>query len=173
MISREHLLESLRKETSVIKHLYEKIPADAFDYRPTEKQRSVLELLRYLSVCGAASMHVITNGSDWKTWKPFTDRSANMEAKDFPAAMDLQMKEMTDMLNAIPEEDFMNKEVKHPTGDLMPLGAGLIRMPFSWLTAYRMQLFLYLKQVGVTEIGTSNAWHGRDRTPPAAAASKQ
>jgi hypothetical protein len=168
MISREDFLQSLLKETRVIRHLFEKIPSDAFDYRPSEKQRSMLELLRYLSVCGCASMHVITTGSDWKTWKPYTDRSANLESKDFLAAMDLQDEEMKKMMSAIPEEDFLNKEVKHPTGDLMTLGIGLMRMPFSWLTAYRLQLFLYLKQVGVLEIGTINAWHGRDKTPPVA-----
>ncbi|MEO5644175.1 MAG: hypothetical protein ABIQ40_04430 [Bacteroidia bacterium] len=168
MISREQFLHSLLKETSIIRHLYEKIPADAFDHRPSEKQRSMTELLRYLSVCGCASMHVITNESDWKTWKPYTDRSATMDPKDFLAAMDVQDAEMTKMVNEIPEEDFMNKEVKHPTGELMMLGIGLVRMPFSWLTAYRLQLFLYLKQVGVHDIGTSNAWMGRDRTPPVA-----
>ena len=169
MISCEDFLQSLLKETRVIRHLFEKIPSDQFNFRPTEKQRSVLELLRYLSVCGCASMHVITHGSDWKTlWKPYMDRSANLEPKDFLAAMDLQDEEMRNMMHAIPEKDFMNLEVKHPTGDMMTLGIGLVRMPFQWLTAYRFQLFLYLKQAGVIDIGTSNAWHGRDRTPPVA-----
>jgi hypothetical protein len=168
MISREQFLQSIEKETSIIKHLYEKIPADAFDFRPSEKQRSMIELLRYLSVCACASMHVITNGSDWKTWKPYTDRSAAMEPKDFFAAMDLQLEEITKMLAAIPEEDFLTKEVKHPTGEEMTLGLGLMRMPYTWLVAYRMQLFLYLKQVGVADLHTSNAWAGRDRTPPVA-----
>ncbi|HET6990848.1 MAG TPA: hypothetical protein VFJ43_05965, partial [Bacteroidia bacterium] len=98
MISREDFLQSLLKETRVIRHLFEKIPTDAFDYRPSEKQRSMLELLRYLTVCGCASMHVITTGSDWKTWKPYTDRSAEMQAKDFLAAMDLQDEEMKKMI---------------------------------------------------------------------------
>ncbi len=168
MISREQFLQSLLKETSIIRHLFEKIPADTFEFRPSEKQRSMLELLRYLAVCGSASMHVITNESDWKTWKPYTESSATMEPQDFLEAMDQQDAEMTRMLNAIPEEDFLNKEVKHPAGEVMTLGIGLVRMPFSWLAAYRLQLFLYLKQVGVVDIGTSNAWGGRDRTPPVA-----
>lgn len=163
MISRQQFLDSLLKECTIIEHLYEKIPTDAFDFRPSEKQRSTLELLRYLAVCGSASMHVMLNGSDWKLWKPYTEQSATMEAKDFPAALALEVAEMTKMLNAIPEEDFLTKEVKHPTGDTMPLGVGLMRMSYSWLVAYRMQLFLYLKQIGITEIGTSNAWAGRDR----------
>ncbi|CAN5203152.1 hypothetical protein BH09BAC5_BH09BAC5_13710 [soil metagenome] len=163
MISREQFLDSLLNECSIINHLAEKIPADTYDFRPSEKQRSMLELLRYLSVCGSASMFVITKESDWKTWKPFTDRSLNMQPENFAAEMELQAAEMTQMMAAIPEEDFLNKEVKHPTGSLMPLGVGLMQMSYSWLVAYRMQLFLYLKMVGVTDIGTSNAWAGRDR----------
>ena len=168
MISREQFLNSLRHECAPITQLAEKIPADAYDFRPSEKQRSMLELLRYLAVCGSASMHVMLNGSDWKLWKPYTEQSVAMEPKDFPAAMKLQADEMTKMFNTIPEADFLGLEVKHPTGELMPLGIGLMRMSYSWLVAYRMQLFLYLKQVGVTEIGTSNAWAGRDRQPPVA-----
>jgi len=168
MISRQHFIDSLLKECDICKHLYEKIPQDAFDFRPSEGQRSMIELLRYLSVCGSASMHVITNGSDWKLWKPYTETAATMSPEGFPAAMDKEAEEMTKMINAIPEEDFLNLEVKHPGGEAMPLGLGMLRMPFSWLVAYRMQLFLYLKQIGVPEIGTSNAWRGKDKTPPVA-----
>lgn len=168
MISREQFIQSLEKEISIIKHLSEKIPADTYDFRPSEKQRSMIELLRYLSVCGSASMHVITNGSDWKLWKPYTDRALTMEAKDFAAAMDLELEEIKTMLAAIPEADFLTVEAKHPTGEVMTLGLGLIRMTYTWLAVYRMQLFLYLKQVGVSELTTSNAWQGKDRTPSVA-----
>lgn len=166
MISREQFLVSLQKECSIIQHLYEKIPAGAFDYRPSEKQRSMTELLRYLAICGSASMHVMLHESDWKLWKPYTESSATMDPADFPSALTFEMNEMSRMMSLIPEGDFLTKEVKHPTGELMPLGVGLMRMSYSWLVAYRMQLFLYLKQVGVEDIGTSNAWAGRDRTPP-------
>lgn len=163
MITRQQLIDSLVKETEIIKHLYEKIPAGALDFRPTEKQRSTIELLRYLAVCGSAPLHVMLNDSDWKLWKPFTEHIQEMKAEEFPAAMDRQVAQMIEMINSIPEADLMEKEVKHPTGEVMLLGLGLIRMPFSWLTAYRMQLFLYVKQSGGEALGTSNNWSGRDR----------
>src|ERR1044072_8013566 len=130
MISREQFIVALLKEVDICKHLYTKIPTDAFDFRPSEKQRSKIELLRYLAVCGSASMHVMTHDSDWKRWKPYTESVSNMTPEEFPAAMDKQAKEMIAMMNAIPEEDFLTKEVKHPTGDVMPLGAGLMRMSY-------------------------------------------
>ncbi|HEU4719128.1 MAG TPA: hypothetical protein VFU15_14895 [Bacteroidia bacterium] len=164
MISRQQLIDSLVKECNVSKHLFSRIPTDAYDFRPTEKQRSTLELLRYLAYCGSAPIHVMLNGSDWKTqWKPYTESVARMRPEEFPAAMDRQAEEMTRMINSIPDEDFTTKEVKHPTGEVMTLGLGLVRMPLSWLTAYRQQLFLYAKQSGAHELGTSNNWHGRDR----------
>ena len=126
MISRENFIKALQKECEICKHLYTKIPADNFDFRPTEGQRSKLELLRYLAVCGSASMHVMLHDSDWKLWKPYTDAVSTMTPEEFPAAMDRESEEMTKMMLSIPEEDFLTKEVKHPTGTTMPLGAGLM-----------------------------------------------
>jgi len=163
MIDRQDFLDSLLKECEICKHLYTKIAPDTFDFRPTPGQRSTLELLRYLAVCGSASMHVMTNGSDWSLWKPYTAHIAEMPHEDFPAAMDRQAEVMKKIFLAIPDEDLRAKEVKHPTGTTMPMGVGLMRMTFSWLTAYRMQLFLYAKQSGAEEIGTSNNWAGMDR----------
>ncbi len=163
MISRQDFLDALMKEVHICKHLYTKIPKDAFDFRPSEGQRSTLELLRYLAVCGSASMYVMLNGSDWKLWKPYTEKSINMNAEDFIEAMENQAAAMKEMLDAIPEDYFFTQDVKHPNGAEMKLGLGLMTMPYAWLVAYRMQLFLYLKQIGVTDIGTSNVWGGADR----------
>lgn len=163
MITRQQALDSILQECEIIKHLYTKIPADAFDFRPTEGQRSTLELLRYLAICGSAPLHVMLNDSDWKTWKPYTESVQQMTAEEFPAAMEKQKEEITRMINSIPEEDFATKEVKRPTGEVMTLGLGIIRMPLSWLTAYRMQLFLYAKQSGAPDLATSNNWSGMDR----------
>lgn len=163
MITREQFLDSVSKEINICKHLYSKIPAGTLDFRPSEKQRSTTELLRYLAVCGSAPIHVMLNDSDWKSWKPFTEWTAAMTPEEFPAAMDKQLEDITRMVNEIPEAHFATKEVKHPTGEVMPMGLGLVRMPLGWLTAYRMQLFLYAKQSGAHDLSTSNNWSGRDR----------
>jgi len=46
MITRDQLLASMKHETRVIKHLATKVPAGQFDWRPTPKQRSTIELMR-------------------------------------------------------------------------------------------------------------------------------
>lgn len=170
MIDRKHFLDALLKECEIAKHLFEKIPTDAYDFRPTPGQRSTLELLRYLAICASAPMNVILNGNnEWSRWKEFTAHTTEMTPEQFPAMMDRQAEEITKLFNAIPDADFMTKEVKHPTGETMLLGVGLMRMPLSWLVAYRMQLFLYAKQTSPVpeELGTSNNWRGTDRKKPA------
>ncbi|TND10094.1 MAG: hypothetical protein FD123_342 [Bacteroidetes bacterium] len=165
MISRHDMLDAIIKECEICKHLYTKIPADTFDFRPTPGQRSTLELLRYLSICGSAPLHVVLNGSDWSLWKSFSERSATMTAEEFPAAMDRQIEEIKNLFAAIADTDLRSLDVKHPRGEVMKLGTGIVRMPLGWLTAYRMQLFLYAKQSGASDIGTSNNWAGVDRAP--------
>ena len=41
----------------------------------------------------------------------------------------------------------------------------LLRTSLKFLTAYRMQLFLYLKQTTHPEMSTSNCWLGQDAPP--------
>lgn len=163
MLTRNDVLESILKECRISKHLFTKIPEDAFDFKPTENQRTTTGLLRYLSVCGIASLQVMLHDSDWSHWKQYGDVAKEMKPEDFPAAMDKQMAEIEDTFNAIPDSDFQTVMVKHPTGIEMTLGAGILNMTLSWLTAYRMQLFLYAKQSGAHDIGTSNNWSGADR----------
>jgi hypothetical protein len=43
----------------------------------------------------------------------------------------------------------------------------LLETTVKFLCAYRMQLFLYLKQMGVEGLGTAHAWAGRDPKPQA------
>ena len=49
MITGKQLLNACRHETKVIKHLATRLPEDSMDWRPTEGQRSMLELMRYLA----------------------------------------------------------------------------------------------------------------------------
>ncbi len=56
MYTREEIWASFENEIRIIKHLFEKIPHGKSDYKPTEKQRTTLELLHYLSEMGTISM---------------------------------------------------------------------------------------------------------------------
>lgn len=49
MLTLEQLLDSCAHETKVIQHLATKVPEGGLDYRPTEGQRSMRELMAYMT----------------------------------------------------------------------------------------------------------------------------
>ena len=52
VLSKSEFIASLQNEVRILLHLATKIDRSMLDYRPTPKQRSTLELLRYLSMMG-------------------------------------------------------------------------------------------------------------------------
>lgn len=161
MISKNALESSILRECTICKHLYEKLPQDAFDYRPSPGQRSTIELLRYLAIVGSATMSAMTSG-DWGKWREFHPRVESMTPEEFPAMMDRQMEEIRELFAGLDEEEATTRMVRFPTGVEMPLGVALMESLLKWFTGYKMQLFLYAKASGVEGISTSNCWGGVD-----------
>jgi len=157
MITKDQLAESMTRECDICVHLYSKIGAEAFEYRPSPAQRSTFELLQYLSICGIASTQCMAQ-SDWKLYGDYSERVADMKPEDFPAAMERQKKELEEFFASVSEETLETQEAPFPGGDTMPLGAAILNGPAKWLAAYKLQLFLYAKATGASEIGTANAW---------------
>ena len=48
MITKQQFVDSLVLEISIIRHLGTKVDASMLDYKPTEKQRTLLELMNFL-----------------------------------------------------------------------------------------------------------------------------
>jgi hypothetical protein len=164
MITKEQLAAAMMRECDISQHLYAKLkvlgPA-AIDYRPSAGQRSTLELLRYLSICGSAPVRCMAE-RNWKLWGEFDARAKAMRAEDFPAAMALQKSELESFFAAASEQMLETQEAPLPAGGTAPLGLAILNGPYKWLAAYKLQLFLYAKASGAQEIGTSNAWAGAD-----------
>ena len=164
MITKTHLLESLLHECTVAQHLFTKLPPDSFDYRPSATQRSTLELLQYLGMIGIAGATCMAE-QDWKRFAPFGERAKAMPAEGFPAAMDRQKAELTALFDALSDERLATQQAPLPAGGTQPLAVALMNGPLKWLTAYKLQLFLYAKAAGAANIGTANAWRGTDPAP--------
>lgn len=161
MIRREELLEAIIEECTIIKHLYTKLPPASLDYRPSPQQRSTLELLQYLSTAAIASLQVIVQ-DDWRAYDAYDRRSERMRAEEFPAAMDGQIEEIVAVFASLSDRDLHERTAPVPGGRRLRLGAAILNMTMRWLTAYRMQLFLYAKAAGATAIGTQACWTGTD-----------
>ena len=52
VLTKPELVAALQNEARILLHLAGKIDRSKLDYRPTPKQRSMFELLKYLSMMG-------------------------------------------------------------------------------------------------------------------------
>ena len=163
MYTPDHLLRSMRHETHILKHLHGKLSAGQLDYRPADGMRSTQELLRYLSYCGIATAAALVDG-DWEEYHRRATAAETLSSDDFPAAADRQMAELEALVENLSAED-LEREVDCPGGSRRPLGVALINHPLRYLATYRMQLFVYAKASGCSDLSTWNAWGGRDQPP--------
>lgn len=167
MITKETLLASLEHETRVVKHLAGKIPADRLSWRPTPGQRSVLELLQYLTRAASGIGFFLVNGNREHSEGQKAE-SEQVGLHNAQQALDRQMQRMTTLLNGVSSADLANRDCVLPWGMTLKLGDALLETSIKFMTGYRMQLFLYLKELGRTELNTANCWAGRDPVPAAA-----
>ena len=63
VLTKSELIASLQNEVRILLHLASKIDRAMLDYRPTPKQRSTIELLKYLSMMGPALVQAAKAGA--------------------------------------------------------------------------------------------------------------
>jgi hypothetical protein len=165
ILKKAELLNALKTELHVLLHLASKI--DAPDYRPSPKQRSTVELMRYLAIMGPIHLRAVLKDSfvmdewvaAWKTGIPAT-KDISLEAAIDEIKTHAAL--FTSLLDNVSDE--------HLCGEIAMFGhknsraSMILSLVVSHYAAYRMQLFLYLKATGHDELGTMNLWAGRDPT---------
>ena len=165
MFTIESFISAWQKESQLCINLYAKMPAGGLDYRPTAGQRSTLELMRYLSYGPYNGVHKTLAG-DWAKGRPTAEVTAAMPASDFVDRMKWQAEAVAREVRAVPVTALINEDMLFPWGETLKKGEGLESYPLRWLIGYRMQLFLYLKSAGATQLNTTDCW----RLPAPAAA---
>jgi len=164
MITKEQLGASMTRDCDIIVHLSTKVTPDSLAYRPAPNQRSMLELLRYLSYCASGGIRSLV-AADWSIYDACERDSRSLALADFPAAMSRQKGEIAAFFDSVTEDALATTQTKAPGGGTVVLGPYIFNGPAKWLVAYKMQLFLYAKANGAPEIGTANLWGGIDRPP--------
>lgn len=164
ILTESELIGSLQKEVRILLHLASKVDPDKRDYRPTPKQRSTLELLRYLSVMGPRLIEDAKAGAfDPAAW---TAAQKIADARDFDAvvaAIAAQSDEYAGLIGGMTDDDYrVEIEMFDRTSSR---GAFIINTVLCGYAAYRTQLFVYLKACGRAELSTMNLWGGIDPTP--------
>ncbi len=162
MISKQEILDSMKHETKIIKHLATKLKTEHLDYRPTANQRSMNELLQYLTFCALTPMLNIVNGN-WEHAEGIAKKSTNVNLENFGEAMDKQVAEIEKELNKFSEKELAEKDATLPWGTPVKAGIALVEMVIKTYSAYRMQFFLYAKSAGLTELNSWDCWIGTDR----------
>ena len=167
MLGKNDILDSLLRECEISKHLATKIPGGDVTFRPCASQRSMLELMRYQSFCGLGGTYAMFDGN-WDRYRALAESSHTMEASGFGAAIDVQADGLRKFYSELTDEAFAKQSAKTPMGEELPLGRALLELPVKWMTAYRMQMYLYCKQAGNDEIWTADCWAGIDMERPPA-----
>jgi hypothetical protein len=169
VLTKAELLNTLQKESRILAHLASKVEPSMVDYRPTPKQRSSLELLRYMTIMGPQMVQAAKSGSfDVASW---TEATKAAEARDWNqtvAVIKGQGDEYAQLLSDMSDADF---RVEMPGFDGTPVskGAFIVDLVVTGHAAYRTQLFCYLKSCGRDELSTYNLWQGVDAPAPATA----
>jgi hypothetical protein len=165
VLTKEELIAALRNEVRILVHLAGKVDRSKLDYRPTPKQRSTLELLRYMAIMGPTQVAVIKTGvfdraSLSAAWSPAEAASKAMDFDRAVSAIQEQSDEYARLLSGWTEADFRGEI--DVFGHKSTRGSLLVNQVLGGHAAYRTQLFLYLKACGREELNTVNLWAGVD-----------
>jgi hypothetical protein len=161
VLTQSELIESLQNEVRILLHLASKIEPRMVDYRPTPKQRSAIELLRYLSIMGPNLVKAAKSGAfDPDAWTASTQAADARNLEQTLAVIAGHGQEYAALLGGMSDADFrapLEMFGRHTTK-----GAFIVNLVLAGCAAYRTQLFLYLKACGREELSTMNLWAGMD-----------
>ena len=165
-LTKEEVIAQLQKEVRILVHLAGKIERGQLDYRPTPKQRSTIELLRYLVNMGPLLVKAIKSGAfDVESWQAATARANAADFDQVVSMIRAQEAEYASLLSSWTEADFRGSIEMF--GRSATRASWLLELVLNGCAAYRTQLFCYLKACGRDELTTSNLWQGVDAAVPA------
>ncbi|HZM60266.1 MAG TPA: hypothetical protein VFB85_10725 [Vicinamibacterales bacterium] len=159
-LTKAEVIAQLQKEVQILLHLASKIDRSQLDYRPTPKQRSTIEMLRYLLNMGPSLVRALKTGFDVERWQADAAAANAMSFDQLLAAIETQSAQYADLLGAWTEADFRGEIELF--GRKATRAAFLLELVLGGCAAYRTQLFCYLKACGREELSTSNLWQGVD-----------
>jgi hypothetical protein len=166
VLTKEELIALLQNEVRILLHLASKIDRNQLDYRPSPKQRSTIELLRYLTIMGPSLIPAIKTGAfDGAAFGAAQAAANAMNFDQVVAAIEKQSAGYAQQLGQFSDADFRGEIDMF--GRKASRGSHIVYLVQSGFAAYRTQLFLYLKASGRDDLNTMNLWGGVDGAMPA------
>jgi hypothetical protein len=161
VLTKSELIISLQNEVRILLHLASKIDRPMIDYRPTPKQRSTLDLLRYLAIMGPELIKAAKIGRfDGAEWMAAEQVGAGRTLEETLAAIAQHTETYPALLADVSDAD-LRVEIEM-FGQRETRGSFLVNHVLCGCAAYRTQLFLYLKACGREDLSTMNLWAGID-----------
>ena len=161
VLTKEELIAALQNEVRILLHLASKVDRNQLDYRPTPKQRSTIELLRYLTIMGPNLVPAIKTATfDGAAFGAAQAKANAMNFDEVLAAIGKQSSDYAQQLGAFSDADF--RDEIDLFGKKASRGSHIVFVVLGGYAAYRTQLFLYLKACGRDELNTMNLWGGAD-----------
>jgi hypothetical protein len=161
VLTKSELITLLQHEVRILLHLAGKLDRSSIDYRPTAKQRSSLELLRYLSYMGPTIIRLGNGQADMAAWKAAAEEADTRDFDQTIAVIAENKQVYETLLDGMSDEAFRG-EVTNFDGSKTSRGVFIVKYVLNAHAAYRTQLFLYLKSCGCEELNTRNLWGGVD-----------
>ncbi|MFN0182054.1 MAG: hypothetical protein ACKVZ0_24890 [Gemmatimonadales bacterium] len=156
------LIASLQQEVRILLHLASKVEPSMQGYRPTPNQRSVLELVRYLSMMGPTIVRYgLAEKPEIAIWTDGEAAAANRDFTQSVAAIATHGALYQTLLGGVSDATFRAPFTDFD-GRQTTRGAFLVNLVLAGSAAYRMQLFLYLKAAGLSQLNSANLWSGAD-----------
>ena len=164
VLTKAELIASLQHEVRILVHLAGKVEAPMLDYRPTPKQRSTIELLRYMSMMGPTVVEGVAAGKfDPPAWTVAANAAAARGFDETVAVIAAQADVYAAQIEAMSDADL--RDELQMFGVTRSRGSHIVNIVLSGHAAYRTQLFIYLKACGRTDLNTMNLWAGMDPAP--------
>ena len=165
VLTKTELMEKLRHEVRVLLHLLSKVDPAKLEYRPTPGQRSLRELLQYLTVFAPIHLRTINAGvwdmDAWRdAWRTEEAAAKTRDLEEIKDAIGKQPDLFAELVGPLTADDL--RAEMEMFGSKATRGSWLVWMVLCHYVAYRMQLFLYLKECGREELSTLDLWAGID-----------
>ncbi len=166
VLTKGELIASLQNEVRILIHLASKVDPAKLDYRPTPKQRSLLEHLQYMTIMGPIHLRAILKSGPfdmdaWRNaWRTGEADAKTRNLEEAKAAIANQSAMFAELLGSCSDAD-LRVEIEM-FGHKASRGSWLVSLVLCHYAVYRMQLFLYLKSSGWEELNTLNLWAGMD-----------
>jgi hypothetical protein len=161
VLTKSELIGLLQHEVNILLHLAGKVDERSIDYRPTARQRTTIEWLRYLTIMGPELIKgTKAGGFDRAAWTVADQAASKLTLEQIKTALAKQGELIAAEIGAMSDADFRGEIEMF--GRKSTRGAFLVSHVLCGYAAYRAQIFNHLKICGREELNTMNLWAGVD-----------